>query len=148
MEDRGATLGPTIDRRTPGLSAGSASLYAVKVAVIAFAGAAGALCRYGLGVAIGVRSFPWTTLGINLTGSLLLGFIVAFSTERGWSSTTTLPITIGFLGAYTTFSTFSYEAFKMIDNDRAAAAMAYIVASVFGGVLLAAAGYAAARRLA
>jgi len=120
----------------------------VKVAVIAFAGAAGALCRYGLGVAIGVRSFPWTTLGINLTGSLLLGFIVAFSTERGWSSTTTLPITIGFLGAYTTFSTFSYEAFKMIDNDRAAAAMAYIVASVFGGVLLAAAGYAAARRLA
>ena len=116
--------------------------------MIAIAGAAGALCRYGLGVAIGVRSFPWTTLGINLTGSLLFGFIVAFSAERGWSSTTTLPITIGFLGAYTTFSTFSYEAFKMIDNDRVAAAMAYIVASVLGGVLLAAAGYTAARRLA
>jgi len=116
--------------------------------LIAIAGAAGAVGRYGLGVVIGVRSFPWTTLGINLTGSLLIGFIVAFSTERGWSSTTTLPITIGFLGAYTTFSTFSYEAFEMIDNDRVAAAMAYIVASVLGGVLLAAAGYTAARRLA
>jgi len=120
----------------------------VKVALIAVGGAAGALCRYGLGVAVGVRSFPWATLGINLTGSLVLGFIVAFSTDRGWSSTTTIPITIGFIGAYTTFSTFSYETFKMIDDDRAAAALAYVVASLLGGVLLAAVGYATARRLA
>lgn len=120
----------------------------MKVVFFALAGAAGVLCRYGIGVAIGGRSFPWTTLGINLTGSLLLGFVVAFSTERGWSSASTLPITIGFLGGYTTFSTFSYEAFKLIDDDRAAAAAAYIVGSVLGGVLLAAAGFAAARRIA
>ena len=43
----------------------------MKVVLLAVAGAAGALSRYGIGVALGVRSFPWTTLGINLAGSLL-----------------------------------------------------------------------------
>src|SRR5688572_30830615 len=45
----------------------------VKVLLVGLAGAAGALSRYGLGVAVGVRSFPWGTLGINLVGSYLLG---------------------------------------------------------------------------
>jgi TRAP-type mannitol/chloroaromatic compound transport system permease large subunit len=44
----------------------------------AFAGAAGALTRYGIGLAVGVRTFPWATFGINLTGSFLLGFILDF----------------------------------------------------------------------
>jgi CrcB protein len=82
--------------------------------LIGVAGAVGALTRYGIGQAIGVRSFPWATFGINLTGSFLLGFILVSGMERGWSDTTILPISIGFLGAYTTFSTFSYETYTLM----------------------------------
>lgn len=115
------------------------------VVLVAIAGAGGALTRYGIGVAVGVRSFPWATLGINLAGSLLLGFLLALGTERAWSDTTLVPITVGFLGSFTTFSTFSYEAFTLLRTERAAAALVYVLASVLGGMLAAAAGYAAAR---
>src|SRR5437868_15457250 len=73
----------------------------MKVALVGFAGAAGALARYGLGVAVGVRSFPWTTLSINLTGSFLLGLIPTAGTERRVPQTTAVPLAIGFLGACT-----------------------------------------------
>jgi CrcB protein len=118
----------------------------VKIVLIAAAGAAGALSRYGIGVLVGVRSFPWATLGINLTGSFLLGLVVAVGLEREWPDTTLLPLSVGFLGAYTTFSTFSYETFTLLRTDRAPLAFVYVVASLVGGVLAAGAGYATARR--
>lgn len=120
----------------------------MKVALIGIAGAGGALARYAIGVAVGTRSFPWATLGINLTGSFLLGCVLALGLERGWSETTTAPIAIGFLGAYTTFSTFSYESFTLVRTERAGVAAIYIAASVVGGLLAAFAGYTLARRLA
>jgi fluoride exporter len=120
----------------------------VRVVLVAIAGAAGAVIRYGVGLAVGVRSFPWATLGINVTGSLVLGFVLAMSIERSWSDASVVPITVGFLGAYTTFSTFSYETFALVRTDRAMTALLYVFASVVGGVLAAAAGYAAARRIA
>ena len=119
----------------------------VKVVLIGAAGAAGALSRYGVGMAVGVRSFPWATLAINLTGSFVLGFVLAFGADRGWSDATLLPISVGFLGAYTTFSTFSYETFTLVRTDRAPAALLYALASLVGGVLAAAAGYVASRRV-
>lgn len=120
----------------------------MRAVLVAIAGAAGALVRYGVGSAVGLRSFPWATLGINLSGSLLLGFVLAMSIGRGWSDTAVVPFTVGFLGAYTTFSAFSYETFTLIRNDRATTALVYVFASVVGGVLVAAVGYAAARRIA
>jgi CrcB protein len=120
----------------------------MKVALVALAGAAGALTRYGLGVAVGIRSFPWATLGINLTGSFLLGLILTAGTDRGWPETTTVPIAVGFLGAYTTFSTFSFETYTLLRTDRAGVALLYVVASLAGGVLAAALGYATARAVA
>jgi fluoride exporter len=120
----------------------------VRIVLIAAAGAAGALARYGIGVAVGARTFPWATLGINITGSFLLGFILAYGFERGWSDTTLLPISVGFLGAYTTYSTFSNETFTLLRTDRAPTALLYVAASLIGGVLAAAAGYAIARRAA
>ena len=118
----------------------------LKIALIALAGAAGALTRYGIGRAVGVRSFPWATLGINLTGSFLLGFLVAVGIERRWSETTVVPLTVGFLGAYTTFSTFSYESYTLIRTDRSTQAAAYVLVSVIGGVLAAFFGYNIGRR--
>ena len=120
----------------------------VKLFLLALAGAAGALVRYGIGVAVGDRSFPWATFGINVTGAFILGFVLAIGVERKWPETMLLPISVGFLGAYTTFSTFSYETFTLLRTDRAPTAVLYVVASVLGGVLAAAAGYATARRVA
>jgi CrcB protein len=113
----------------------------LKIGLIALAAAAGALSRYGLGRAIGVRSFPWATLGINLSGSLLLGLVVAIGIERSWSETTMVPLTVGFLGAYTTFSTFSYETYTLMRTDRSSQAAVYVLVSVVGGVFAAFAGY-------
>ena len=120
----------------------------MKVALVGIAGACGALVRYGIGLAVGTKPVPWATLGINITGSFLLGFVLAFGIERGWSETTTVPLAIGFLGAYTTFSTFSYETFTLARTDRALMATAYVAVSVVGGLLAAYAGYTVARRLA
>jgi CrcB protein len=120
----------------------------VRVVWVGIAGAAGALARYGIGLAVGGRSFPWSTLGINLTGSFLLGFVLAFGIERGWSESTTVPLAVGFLGAYTTFSTFSYETFTLARTDRALLAATYVAVSVVGGFLAAAVGYTLARRVA
>jgi CrcB protein len=118
----------------------------LKIGLIALAGAAGALTRYGIGRAVGVRSFPWATLGINLTGSFLLGLLVAVGIERRWSDTTVAPLTVGFLGAYTTFSTFSYESYTLIRTDRSSQAAVYVLVSVIGGVCAAFAGYQIGRR--
>lgn len=121
---------------------------AVTLLLIAVAGAAGALTRYGIGQAVGVRSFPWATLGINLAGAFALGAVMAVSIARSWSTADTVPITVGYLGAFTTFSTFGYEAFTLLRAERVGAAAAYLGASVVGGLLCVAAGWAVGRALA
>ena len=120
----------------------------MKVLLIAIAGAAGALTRYGLAVTIGVRSFPWATLAINITGSFALGMLLTAAIQRGWPENIVIPLSIGFLGAYTTFSTFSYETFTLGRADRFVSAAIYVAVSVSGGLLAAAAGYVLAKRLA
>lgn len=120
----------------------------MRVALVAAAGAAGALARYGLTSLVGRRSFPWATLGINVSGAFLLGLLVAVAEARGWSQDVTAPLAIGFLGAYTTFSTFAYEGLSLGRADRLAEAAAYLVASVVLGVAAAWAGFRAGGALA
>jgi len=116
----------------------------MKVLLIAAAGAGGAAARYGISVAVGTRTFPWSTLAINLSGSFVLGLLAKLALDRDWSAAVTLPATVGFLGAFTTFSTFSVETHSLVRDGRAGAAAVYIGVSVVGGVLAAAAGYATA----
>lgn len=111
---------------------------------VGLGGAAGALARYGLVLTVGTRSFPWATLGINLTGSFALGVVLTVAADRGWSPETVAAVAIGFLGAYTTFSTFSWETFSLVDTDRVVAAALYVGASVTLGILAAWAGHLAA----
>lgn len=110
--------------------------------LVALAGAAGALSRYGIGVAVGSRAFPWGTLGINVLGALLLGALLG---GNRFSSTTTLVLGVGFLGAFTTFSTFAWEATALVRDDRPLAALAYVGASLALGLAASALGYLAAR---
>jgi CrcB protein len=120
----------------------------MRTGLVAVAGAAGAVTRYGIGMAIGVRTFPWATFAINITGSFLLGLLVTLGAERNWSGNVTVPLAVGFLGAFTTFSTFSFETQTLLRTGRAQTALIYVAASVVVGVVAAAGGYATARGLA
>ncbi len=83
---------------------------------VGLAGALGALCRYGVGAFVSERypgAFPLGTCLINVTGSFLLGLLFVLLTERvGLSPAWRTSVTVGFLGAYTTFSTFTLETFR------------------------------------
>jgi CrcB protein len=119
----------------------------VRVVAIAVAGAAGALARYGVGRAFGVRTFPWATLAINLVGSFLFGLLLGTATSRNWSELTTLTLGTGFLGAFTTFSTFSYESYTLLRTDRIGLAATYLAVSVAGGLVTAAIGWSLGRHV-
>ncbi|HSG91326.1 MAG TPA: fluoride efflux transporter CrcB [Pseudomonadales bacterium] len=101
---------------------------------VALGGALGALSRYGLANLVGTlvgRHFPWGTLTVNLVGSLIMGgmFVLVVQNEairREWESV----LTVGFLGAFTTFSTFSLETLVMLQAGRIGAASAYVAGSV------------------
>ena len=113
---------------------------------VALGGALGALARYGVANAIGTRAFPWATLTINVVGSFALGLVLAGAVGR-WPAAVSFAVTVGLLGAFTTFSTFSFEATELLREGRAAAAGAYVAASVVLGLLASAAGYLAGLRL-
>ena len=109
--------------------------------LIGLAGAAGALTRHAVGLAVGPQSFPYATLVINLTGSFLLGLVLAVGGEGRLSPQTTTAVAVGFLGAYTTYSTFAFEAFTLGRLDRTGTAALYVALSVVGGLVAAALGY-------
>ena len=115
---------------------------------IALAGAAGALLRYGIGLAAGPVLWPWPTLAINVSGSFFLGVVLTLAPARHWPLDVSAPIAVGFLGAYTTFSTFSWETSVLGRVEhRWLAAGGYVLASVVLGVGAAWVGHLIARNL-
>lgn len=115
----------------------------IRVLVVALAGACGAVARYGVGRALGATGFPWATLTVNVVGSFALGLLLG-GVARRWHENLGLALTVGFLGAFTTFSTFSFEVTAMLRDGRGSTALVYVLVSVVGGVLAAAVGYSAA----
>lgn len=111
----------------------------MKYLLIAVGGASGALARYILGGIINNKlgpGFPYGTLVINISGSFILGLFMTLGTERFLISPNwRLLIAIGFLGAYTTFSTFSYETMTLLADGSIMRAGLNVVASVFIGLL-------------
>jgi CrcB protein len=101
---------------------------------IAIGGAFGAVSRYGvtLGAArLGATGFPYATLTVNVIGSFLIGLFVAWLGGRTEINPALRPlIQVGFLGALTTFSTFSLDALILIEQGRFTQAGLYIAASV------------------
>jgi CrcB protein len=113
---------------------------------VALAGLAGVLARYGLTRwTLHSEALLWTTVGINVAGSFMLGLLAA---EHWFSRDTREALGVGFLGGFTTFSTFSVQVVLEVDAGRSQRAAAYLAASVIGGIAAATAGYALGRRIA
>lgn len=111
------------------------------------AGAVGAPLRYLLDIAISRRArgaFPWATLAINVSGSFLLGLLTGLGLHHGLSRTARTVLGVGFCGAYTTFSTFTFETVRLVEDGAPAVAFLNAAAMLLAGALAAAAGLAVA----
>jgi CrcB protein len=109
----------------------------VNILIIGIGGFLGAISRYGVALWIGQRwgrSFPLGTFVINISGSFLIGLLMELFTERfmvnpQWR----LLFVVGFLGAYTTFSTFEYETGTLLKDGEWMIAMLNVLLSVIVG---------------
>jgi CrcB protein len=118
------------------------------LAAIALGGALGAPARYGVAQLIQVPPgrFPWATFWTNVSGTLALGLILSLVLERFPPSRYLRPfVATGFLGAYTTYSTFAVETVVLVKDGHPAVALAYAAGSLMAGFVVAWAGIWAAR---
>lgn len=122
-----------------------------EIIAIACGGALGALSRHA--VSLGAKrllgdSFPWGTLLVNVVGCLLLGAAAELAlTRKDWSPAVYRGVTVGFLGALTTFSTFGHETFRRLEDGRMTLAVSNIVANLSIGLIAVWLGVLAGRAL-
>lgn len=120
-----------------------------QIIAIGVAGALGTLTRYGLGLWFSERvgpGFPWGTFVINITGAFILGFLAAVGRQR-IGPTLFLALTTGFLGGYTTFSTWTVETLTLAQKGNMTLALTNLVGSAVVGYLAAALGYTCGQTL-
>ncbi len=117
--------------------------------IVGIGGFIGAVARYALGAFIGEkwgRIFPLGTLVINVSGSFFIGLLMVLFTERFLTDPLwRLLLVVGFLGAYTTFSTFEYETGKLMEDGEIVMALINVIGSVVAGFLALKAGQAIAK---
>ncbi len=111
----------------------------LKFFAIALGGACGALARYGVATLVSSRAGSRSLLGtftINMTACFLIGFVLMFLAQRpGSSPMWRFLIPIGFIGAYSTFSTFEWEIFTTLENAAWLEASMYVLGSLVLGLL-------------
>jgi CrcB protein len=116
----------------------------ILILVAALAGGLGASCRYltDRTITLSTKSrFPYGTLVVNLTGALLLGVVTGLASDRLISRDVELVLGTGFVGGYTTFSTFVYEAyFLLVRRGSRSLGTINLFGSLVGGLLLFAVG--------
>lgn len=122
------------------------------ILLIGVGGFCGAIARYAVDdwiTAAARAAFPWGTLVINVTGSLVLGMLFALTAERGpLPEELRLPFGVGFLGAYTTFSTFALESLRLAESGSWSLAIANVTGSVMLGLAAVLLGVAIGRAIA
>ncbi|RAK23175.1 CrcB protein [Anoxybacillus vitaminiphilus] len=109
---------------------------------ISLAGAFGAYCRYLCSMWLGkitFKSLPLAILLINWSGSLAFGMVAGISAK--YEIVVSKALTVGFLGAFTTFSTFSLEAVQLLTKKQYGVAIIYIILSIAGSIALFSAAY-------
>ncbi|MBV8056872.1 MAG: fluoride efflux transporter CrcB [Deltaproteobacteria bacterium] len=104
---------------------------------VGLGGFVGANARYLLGGWVASRlgtTFPYGTYVVNVSGSFILGFFLAFAGDRAWvAPSLRLLFAVGFVGAYTTFSTFEYESIRLLQERGLLLAGLYLIGSVLTG---------------
>jgi fluoride exporter len=114
--------------------------------LVGAAGTLGVLTRYGISrPTLHTDALVWSTVGINIAGSFMLGLLVA---EHWFDRDVREALGVGFLGGFTTFSTFSVQVVLEVDAGEPGRAAGYLLASIVGGIMAATAGYALGRKLA
>lgn len=109
------------------------------ILLVGIGGGLGAIARFGMGIAI-VRwlgtGFPWATLAINVIGCLLIGMALGGGPGPAGFLSRELRLlgVIGFLGAFTTFSTFGYETLSLLQGGKPMLAASYVLASLVLGL--------------
>jgi len=118
----------------------------VGVLLVALGGAIGSVARYLVGGWFAVRfgsALPYGTFVINVTASFIIGFFLAFAQERvGVGPYWRLFIAVGFVGGYSTFSTFEYEGIRLLQSGEMLFGALYLIGSVVTGATAAVAGIA------
>jgi CrcB protein len=111
----------------------------IKYVMVGIGGFIGAIARFWLGGYIGQRmgtKFPYGTFVINCSGSFIIGLVVTLLAERThWSPNLRYLIPIGFVGAYTTFSTFEYETLRAFQDGQILVAALNVAISVVVGFM-------------
>ena len=123
----------------------------LRVILIGLAGLAGTLCRYWLSGVLARRygeTFPTGTLAVNVAGCFLIGFLFYMFQERYVvGQTTRTVVLVGFLGGFTTFSSYGLQTFTLLRDGEFAYAAANVFASNLLGLLMVWGGYALAKLL-
>ena len=118
---------------------------------VALGSALGGVSRYLLGGFLQLRAdtaFPIGTLVVNVTGSFLMGFFARYAMETpDFSPLARAFLTAGFCGGYTTFSTFSYESFQLLEQGSYGKAATYMLSSLLVALAATVAGVLAARQM-
>lgn len=120
------------------------------LALIALGGMAGALARYGFSRFVQLSSgdvFPWGTLAVNLSGCLAIGMVYELFDRAVIPSDLRSLVTIGFLGAYTTFSTYSLETINLLRDGELRMLLSNIVINNGLGLMLVVVGMHGARAI-
>jgi len=118
-----------------------------KFLMVASGGAFGAMARYAVSLSVPVTvGFPWATFIVNVLGSLFIGLAYVILVEKAafppyWRDL----LVVGFLGAFTTFSTFAIEAAGLIQNHEVSIALVYVVSSLIFCIVAAFLGMSLAR---
>lgn len=140
---------PDVDLHVPADRQELAAHPAAVLGAIAAGGVLGALARAAVQAAFPHHptGFPWATFGINVTGSLLIGVLMAVIGARTTGPLVRPFLGVGLLGGFTTFSAYAVDVQRAVAAGAAGVALAYLAATVVGALLAVWAGDAAAARL-
>ncbi|WP_346122461.1 CrcB family protein [Micromonospora coerulea] len=140
---------PDVDLHVPADRGELAAHPTAVLGTIAAGGVLGALARAGVQAAFphAPTGFPWATWGVNVTGCLLIGALMAVLTTRPTGPLVRPFLGVGVLGGFTTFSAYAVDAQRAVTAGAAGTALAYLAATLVGALLAVWAGDAATGRL-
>ena len=121
-----------------------------RLLLICFAGALGTAARYLIGLYAVRRfggAFPYGTVAVNLIGCFLIAGVIQIATTQSWSETARLTLTVGFLGGFTTYSSFNQETLRLASSGAVGIALQNVVFTLAGGLAAGTLGLLTARAL-